>query len=86
MPDESTVTPPVSEDASGSPSIAEVGDTAQGGDSADSEGGEQGWEVVGPRSPRRTTSNSGRRFGRMPSGMTWAFTPGPSQTSALQTT
>ena len=76
MPDESTVTPPVSEDASGSP----------GGDSAASEGREQGWEVVGPRSPRRTTSNSGRRFGRMPSGMTWAFTLGPSQTSALQAT
>ena len=31
---------------------------------------EQGWKLVGPRSPRRTTSSAGRRFGRSSSGMT----------------
>lgn len=59
----------------GPPGNAEPGDTSQGDDSAAVQGEEQeqGWTIIGPRSPRRTTSNAGRRPGKTSSGMTWSF-------------
>lgn len=67
--------PPTSEMASRPPSDAGPGDTYQGNNSAAVRGEEQeqGWKMVGPRSPRRTSSSASRRFGRTSSGMTWSF-------------
>lgn len=69
--------PPASEEVRPPLDDAEVSDAAQGCEVATPVGEgqelEQGWMTVAPRSPRRTSSNAGRRYRRTSSGMSRSY-------------